>query len=195
MYAAVLLLTVSSWQNWSPRYILAIFPLLAYLAAGGWQWITDRAPRGWRRGLAAAGLALLLLVQPAWKTAQELRHFSSPDARLLAFAWLEENLPEGATLARDPYTPDFASLEHPFRILEANPYVLATYTVADLQKSGLPVVVTTLDLESESAASWVDAQEIERFRQLYRLAATIPKDPVEAQGRPVYIYMPGSNAP
>jgi hypothetical protein len=93
-------------------------------------------------------------------------------------------------LARDPYTSDFGLVRHPFIILEANPYVLVSFTVPELAEAGLPIVVTTLDPPTPASEQWVTAEAFLQFEQLYESMAVFQSIPGETVGRTIYIYRP-----
>jgi hypothetical protein len=188
VYIILLLLTVSSWQNWSARYLLALFPILAFLSAGGWSAIRNRLPSGKIRQVGPALLTVILLIQPAWVTRQNLVEFSMPDTREPAFSWMLANIPPGSSILRDPYSPDLTAIEHPFSIIEANPFVLTSFNAMDLVEMGLPIVVTTFDPDSPSMQQWVSAEGFAEFLQLYEPQMVFPVEPGKTKGRTIFIY-------
>lgn len=76
------------------RYMLPVVPLLCLLAAGATAW----AGRRWK----VIWLVLLALALAGPSLMRGVRHgdlLAQPDTRLLAAAWIEENVPSGATVA------------------------------------------------------------------------------------------------
>jgi hypothetical protein len=75
------------------RYVLPLVPALGALAG---------------RFKAFAPVTILMLVIPLTWAVRDARDLTRTDTRVVAHAWVEQNLPRGATLAADPSTPDFA---------------------------------------------------------------------------------------
>jgi 4-amino-4-deoxy-L-arabinose transferase-like glycosyltransferase len=80
------------------RYVLPLVPALGALAG---------------RFRALAPVTLLMLVVPLTWAVRDARKLTHTDARIVAYHWVEQNLPHGAALAVDPSTPSFEG----FRIL------------------------------------------------------------------------------
>ena len=78
------------------RYLYAVFPALALLAAEG----LSSALAG-RKALVAAVVAAGALLPGAWLSARADRIKTLADTRLAATAWIETNIPQGATIVLD----------------------------------------------------------------------------------------------
>ncbi|MGE3474003.1 MAG: DUF2298 domain-containing protein, partial [Vicinamibacterales bacterium] len=89
------------------RYLLPIYPMLALLA--GWllvtAWDRARAREGdgaarWRRGLAVAAIAFVVLPTALWAAAFTAI-YRRPNSRVVASDWIYRHVPPGATLATE----------------------------------------------------------------------------------------------
>jgi 4-amino-4-deoxy-L-arabinose transferase-like glycosyltransferase len=74
------------------RYVLPLIPALGALAG---------------RFRSLAPVTILMLVIPLTWSARDARDLTRTDPRVVAHAWVERNLPPGATLAVDSSLPDF----------------------------------------------------------------------------------------
>jgi len=88
------------------RNLLPLIPALAFLVVVGGIGLWDRAVT--RRGRPArAGLIAVMIVGLVWTlygTAGEL-HNSLSDQKAQSYAWVQSNVPAGATVVVDPYSP------------------------------------------------------------------------------------------
>lgn len=81
------------------RWLMMLVPLLAVAAAVPFVELVDRLGARMRPALAAAAVAVVVLVPPLVTSVliiDEARH----DTRLVAGRWMEENVPEGATIVQ-----------------------------------------------------------------------------------------------
>jgi hypothetical protein len=88
------------------RNLLPVVPVLAVVlgvGATGWLRLLSRvkAPQG----AAVAGLLAIVLTLPVWATVQQQRTMTSVGTRQLAVDWINENVPRGATIVKESYTP------------------------------------------------------------------------------------------
>ena len=72
------------------RYVLPLLPLLAVLAAG----VLARTPKDQHLALAL----VLVCAQPLYTSWRTLQLLTTPDTRVQARAWIEEQVPEGAAI-------------------------------------------------------------------------------------------------
>lgn len=97
-------LYIGSWTRESLHYLLHFYPLLAIGAARVADKLISRLPSwpGWKYLFAVA-----LVLPNFWVCAGRVRQLAWTDTRLLASAWIEEQLPTGARLAMTwlPYCP------------------------------------------------------------------------------------------
>ncbi len=104
--ALILSMNMAVWRNLQP-----VIPVLAaLLGAGiaGWPHLLERWRVGWGARLRPI-LAVVCLAAPVvWTTSWDIAH-SRPGTRQLAVAWIEENVPFGATFVKEAYTPNLNS--------------------------------------------------------------------------------------
>ncbi|RPJ49338.1 MAG: phospholipid carrier-dependent glycosyltransferase [Candidatus Latescibacterota bacterium] len=112
-YALPSFLAITSLPNQGLDYCVGLYPALAILAgraiASGLARIGGAPGRhaahgartGERRPLATFAVALLLLATALVLAGARLRDTHLPDTRTLARAWVEENLPDGASIGID----------------------------------------------------------------------------------------------
>jgi 4-amino-4-deoxy-L-arabinose transferase-like glycosyltransferase len=121
---------ISSFAVRNDRTLLPLTPFLFLSAAWLLVDIFDRA-RSWRRKSlrrvsmgASIVLLIVILAFPISKTVQQTRHLTRVDSRETARVWINENLPSGAKVAIEPYSPfiDPARFSvHGMQIAEQNP--------------------------------------------------------------------------
>jgi hypothetical protein len=88
------------------RNLLPLIPALAFLVVVGALEVWNRAVTRWGRP-ARAGLTAVTVVGLAWTlygTAGEL-HNSLSDQKAQSYAWVQANVPAGATVVVDPFSP------------------------------------------------------------------------------------------
>ena len=95
--------------HWS-RWLIPILPILSLLSAraiiGAGSWIKSELPFG--KPLAMLFLAVsvsAISYVPLRETVYNNIRQSRPSTKILAQKWLEKNIPEGALIAREAYTP------------------------------------------------------------------------------------------
>ncbi|GIW41577.1 MAG: hypothetical protein KatS3mg076_2154 [Candidatus Binatia bacterium] len=96
---------VSSYPSRAERNLMVLLPYLCLLAG----WVCDRLSRlPGREKLGAWVLVAVVALggaTPFREVVRQNRRFLLPDTRTLALEWIEANLPEGAKIAREEYTP------------------------------------------------------------------------------------------
>ena len=133
------------------RYVLPLVPALGALAG---------------RFRALAPVTLLMLVVPLTWAIRDARRLTRTDARIVAYRWVERNLPRGTAIAADPSTPDFRG----FRVLhltlpKPGQSTDANRDVGRLRDRGIRYVVVTGAVEDRIAAA---ADHYPREARFYR---------------------------
>lgn len=83
-----------------------MLPFLALLGARGFLVLWARRPKhAVPRSVVAIGLLLALLLVPWLQTLSTVHMFARPEARTAAREWIVKNLPVGARIAMESYTP------------------------------------------------------------------------------------------
>jgi len=91
------------------RNLYPVVPILAALLGMGiGAWIE----RTGRRPVLTTALLALCLVQPAWRTGIQAIALARPSTREVAGEWIRANVPRGASIAKESYTPDFPEGEY-----------------------------------------------------------------------------------
>ena len=104
------------------RNLLPLLPFLAVLSGRAVGWLYDALPAPprcipvamKRRAAAAATVALLVAVaMPSLSSAiSSDRVLQRPDTRTIALQWIEANVPLGATIVREEFTPQVPNPEY-----------------------------------------------------------------------------------
>jgi hypothetical protein len=98
------------------RNLYPVVPILAaLLGVGIGAWIERlREVRwgAWARPALAGALLAGCLVWPAWQTGIQAVSLARPSTREEAREWIRANLPRGASIAKESYTPDFPEGEY-----------------------------------------------------------------------------------
>ncbi len=103
--AVFTLLALSKVQ--SPHYPLPALPSLALLAAWALDQASERA--GNRSRSIFVVLSILVLAQPAWRSASETVRLGGEDSRTAARRWIEANVDDGAMILLEPHGPQLRS--------------------------------------------------------------------------------------
>ena len=168
-----------------PRhYERNLLPILPYLAIGGGiaaavlvDWARTRRlgdiprPR-LASGLVAIGLVACLAV-PAAASAEITNAMRGPETRLLARAWMLDHVPEGTTIAREVYTPQFGPRE--FRVRGS--YFLHQHTLDHYRSLGVRYLIAS----GRTYDRFVDmpgaAKESAFYHELFALPEVFRVDP------------------
>jgi len=82
-----------------------MLPFIALLAACGFLSLEQILPQGNMRGIIIKSFALLLALSVWPQTLFTLHMFTCPEVRTVAREWIQNNLPAGARIAAEGYTP------------------------------------------------------------------------------------------
>jgi 4-amino-4-deoxy-L-arabinose transferase-like glycosyltransferase len=116
-YPIVLLLMIGAWKTRATRYFLPLAPFFILLAAGAadaaGRWAAARLKPYVRQASMARSLAVILpltlgavAVAPgALQTLRYVHSIAGPDTRTQAKEWIEFNIPAGAKIAMESYSP------------------------------------------------------------------------------------------
>ena len=110
VFAVPYILAVGSWSMKAHRYLLPVLPVLLIFAVSAIEWpIRQRRILGLPRSLQgiAIGIAVLISAIPTYLDFPEHIARRGPDTRTEAKRWIEENIPWGAMIAVEYYTPRF----------------------------------------------------------------------------------------
>ncbi|HLE83760.1 MAG TPA: glycosyltransferase family 39 protein [Thermoanaerobaculia bacterium] len=104
----------------------ALPPLAAFLGAGVVTAARRLAPGGERmRPVLATAGACAVLALPVIRTVFQDVALARPGTRVLAREWIRENVPRGATILRESYTPDLSPAEYDDERLGRSRFVAA----------------------------------------------------------------------
>ncbi len=102
LYLAAISLFSLHWERW----LLAILPVLAILAAFGLitlaRWLSERFARPAAGQAIVASLAVVALALPLYQVSLLTWQRAAPSPRVLAFEWALQNLPDGTGLVVEP---------------------------------------------------------------------------------------------
>lgn len=98
---------VATWAMKADRYLMPILPVLLVFVAMAFDGILrlPAAAAGKRRAAVAAFLVLVVLISIASGYSSHFRRYE-PDSRTLAREWIEANVPSGAFIVAESYTPE-----------------------------------------------------------------------------------------
>ena len=132
------------------RNLLPLMPFLAVLVGQAVGWLVELLATRSRRitgrlgrlPAIAAGLALIVVAAtPSYSLAVAIgqAHLRT-DTRTLAFDWIEANIPHGATIAREEFTPQISNSD--YRVGDAG-YLLANKPLAWYKSVGFEYVIAS----------------------------------------------------
>jgi len=132
-YPVVFLILLSSMSMVVKRNLLPVVPAIAALVGAGLSGWQRRLPqrgggiaRWWPMGL----LCLISLAIPAYRTVLQDVSLVRPSTRELATWWINTNLPRGAGIIQESYTPHF----HYKRFQRANSRFAARFTLEQIRE-------------------------------------------------------------
>jgi 4-amino-4-deoxy-L-arabinose transferase-like glycosyltransferase len=118
-FPVIFLALLTSMSMVVKRNLYPAVPILAALLGVGiavwWEQIEKRLQRPAIRSALVAGLALACLALPLQETVAQDISLARPTTREEAAAWIRANVPAGASIMKESYTPDFPA--GTFRVL------------------------------------------------------------------------------
>jgi 4-amino-4-deoxy-L-arabinose transferase-like glycosyltransferase len=157
-YVIVYVAYVSTWKELADRYLLPVVPLLILLAVRFCVELATARP-AWRRvGVpVAAALLAVALVAPVRASLAFDRGLSGPDTRAQATAWIEANVPTGATVAVETSGPQLRRVADRRYYRQAGRLASSFFNVVrlGLPAPGMPNRSHDLDWVRSSGAQYV----------------------------------------
>ncbi|NIA01547.1 MAG: phospholipid carrier-dependent glycosyltransferase [Bacteroidia bacterium] len=132
-YPVAFLILMSSMSMVVKRNLLPAMPAIAaLLGAGlaGWQWRLSAGRSGLARWWPVGVLSLASLAIPVYRTVLQEVSLVKPSTRELAAWWINTNLPRGAGIVQESYTPHI----HYKRFQRANSRFAARFTLEQLRE-------------------------------------------------------------
>ena len=132
-YPVVFLILLSSMSMVVKRNLLPVLPgIAALLGAGlaGWQYRVGVRRLGVARWWLVGAVSLVSLATPVYRTVLQEVSLVRPSTRELATEWINSNLPRGAGIVQESYTPHF----HYKRFRRANSRFAARFTLEQLRE-------------------------------------------------------------
>src|SRR3954447_7964347 len=107
-FPIVMFLYLGTQTRYFGRWLLAIYPILAILAAIGVMGVAQLVGRrrAWLAGGVAAALCAGLLIQPVAADVRTTQVLGRTDTRDIARSWLVSNLPRSLRIVVEPAVPD-----------------------------------------------------------------------------------------
>jgi 4-amino-4-deoxy-L-arabinose transferase-like glycosyltransferase len=127
-FPLLLFLFVGQYRVFFSRNLVAAVPCLAVLSGAGVQFLYETLHRAWFRwrgtlrlaGSLAGGAVVLIVVLGTYgqvSTArEEIRMMTLPDSRWVSLHWIGENIPAGASIGREQYTPPVQKFAKRYRV-------------------------------------------------------------------------------
>lgn len=114
-FPLMMFLFMGSYKVFFPRNLVAILPCIAILSGVFteklYRWLTDReqkasGPEGAHTPLVLLVLFMILAVVGQIRSSlSHIRSITLPDSRWIGLHWILQNVPEGASIGREQYTP------------------------------------------------------------------------------------------
>lgn len=159
---------------YASRYLIPLLPTLYVFSANGIYWVADRLAKSLnaRRTILMIVIAFFSLMQPI---SSALRHnylLKQTDTRTLAKEWIEDNIPESATIAVDwrHYAPPLqtqnensAETVPKYNLVIANGIGLPEQTVDEYYVDGVRFVVVSSFIDGLPLAKPADLESRKSF--------------------------------
>ena len=168
------------------RNLLPLMPFLAVLAGRAVGWLVDFLPAHLRQitihlgqiPSIAVGLAVIAAAAtPSFSVAVASdRLLREPDTRTIALAWIEANIPQGATIAREEFTPQIPNSAYRVGFVG---YLLANKPLEWYRSAGFEYVVMS---SYQFGRYWRGEPQVAFYRSL--LAEPIVLDLRPQPGQP-----------
>jgi hypothetical protein len=193
------------WARWT----VPMLPFVAILAAMGFGWLVQRLPPGIPPAVRLPGAVLigaLWLSAPLAATLVQGRMLANDDTRTIAWHWIVANVPEGAKLLVERYSPQLPNGRYrlfgvengqivPFESLQG--YVIPVAVVGHLRDpallytSGMDYVVLASDYDRRLGEADYYARDLEIYRYIFdrfERVFEIQPQPGLRRGHPVQVY-------
>lgn len=177
--ALILALKIAVRRNLMP--LLPVLAVILGIGLSGWLlWARQRDLwRRWR--FAIAGLAVVCLALPAFRTSVQAITFARPTTRELAARWITEHLPPGSFIVQEDYTPRVGP---PWRFPSSRPRFVSRFTPDQLRDPRHDFVF----LASSAYNRFLDPRNLER--DAYEVAAARYREIFDTY-QPVRKFAPG----
>lgn len=169
-YPLIFLALITAMSMVVKRNLYPVLPILAvFLGLGIASWRDRRretkVPRALQAGLTAL-LFLSCLVLPAWSTLQADVALARPTTREEAAAWIRANVPPGASIMKESYTPDFR--EGRYRVLHRR--FVARLPLEELRRFDYVLVANAAYARFDNPAALTRPHQkemAERYREIF----------------------------
>ena len=198
-YPVAYLTLISSMHMVVKRNLYPAIPILAVFLGVGIAACVERLARLRQPGLRAAlaaGLAAVCLWLPADRTARQAIGLASPSTREVAADWIRENVPRGASIAKESYTPNFPEGE--YEVLHRR--FVTRLSLAELRRFDYVLVANAAYLRFQNPAALTrphQRQMAERYREIFRSFELVKEwPPTDLRTGPVVrLYRPKPSPP
>lgn len=186
---------IGSWNSRFERYALPLLPTLTLLAGVGVVAVADalagfvRTRRGigagWRPGFGVVLVGGLLIAPEAGRVAHFHVVLARPDTRQLAAEWIVREIPPGARVALEPYTPSLPVVPAPrgYRISRLAPYEIDRL----LERQVEYVVLSGFVYQRHQRACERFADECRFYRDIERRATLLLALDPGPTGQPLWV--------
>ncbi|MCL4486521.1 MAG: glycosyltransferase family 39 protein [Chloroflexi bacterium] len=130
-------LTLTRAASKADRYALPLVPIIAVWAGAGLVWLARR----FRSAAWAAVVTTVVLAWPltaAWDALQI--DFLLPNTNVLAYQWVLDNVPRGASIIREDSTPDIEDATNDYRVTVSQS-AFETKTLTDWRRAGVEYIL------------------------------------------------------
>jgi len=166
-YPLAYLTLVSSMHMVVKRNLYPAIPILAMFLGVGIAAFVERLRPPELRTVLAAGLAAVCLWLPVDRTARQAIGLARPSTRELAAAWIRANVPRGASIAKEAYTPNFPPGE--YEVLHRR--FVTRLPMAELRRFDYVLVANAAYIRFQDPAALTrphQRQMAERYQEIFR---------------------------
>jgi hypothetical protein len=167
---SLFLLTISVPRLYWDRWIIPVVPIaLLFATKAMWAMVDFVAqhrpmPIRWEKP-AAVTLIILLSVVPLYRTLRHVYRTNLPDTRTLATEWVQQNIPPGARIARERFTPFIPDAAHSIKFT-VHLHQLGDYD--SLSKEYDYVIVSNRNYEGYFELAELHPEKVEFYRELFK---------------------------
>lgn len=189
-FTIMALFTLTRSANKADRYALLLLPVFMLWAGSGIRYVAG-SPFFQKRRLASILLSVGVALLPVYFTWSVLsQQFLTPDTRVLAWLWINENVPSGSILLLEDKTPDLENVTEAYETIR----VVSAFTertVVDWQRQGVQYLVIGPMRDWYTTQAELYPQIAEQYGQLDevgRIVATFHAQPGFSQGPTILVY-------